>query len=43
MILEGVIKGRKREIEGPFDEFTDPNSGGRNMTVVGIAAVLPGR
>jgi UbiD family decarboxylase len=33
VILEGVIEGRKREIEGPFGEFTGHYSGGRNMTV----------
>ena len=36
VILEGVIEGRKREIEGPFGEFTGHYSGGRNMTVVRI-------
>lgn len=39
MILEGVIEGRKREIEGPFGEFTGHYSGGRNMTVVRIDKV----
>ena len=36
VIIEGVIEGRKREIEGPFGEFTGHYSGGRNMTVVRI-------
>ncbi len=29
---EGVTESRKREIEGPFGEFTGHYSGGRNMT-----------
>ena len=36
MVIEGVIEGRKREIEGPFGEFTGHYSGGRNMTVIRI-------
>ncbi|MGW7519746.1 non-oxidative hydroxyarylic acid decarboxylases subunit C [Streptomyces sp. NPDC054796] len=39
VVLEGVIEGRKREIEGPFGEFTGHYSGGRNMTVVRIDKV----
>ena len=39
VIIEGVIEGRKREIEGPFGEFTGHYSGGRNMTVVRIDKV----
>ncbi|HAV1601369.1 TPA: UbiD family decarboxylase [Enterobacter hormaechei subsp. xiangfangensis] len=39
VILEGVIEGRKRGIEGPFGEFTGHYSGGRNMTVVRIDKV----
>ncbi len=39
VILEGVIESRKREIEGPFGEFTGHYSGGRNMTVVRIGGV----
>jgi vanillate/4-hydroxybenzoate decarboxylase subunit C len=35
-ILEGVIESRRREIEGPFGEFTGHYSGGRNMAVVRI-------
>ncbi|MFH8350296.1 non-oxidative hydroxyarylic acid decarboxylases subunit C [Streptomyces sp. NPDC018045] len=34
VVIEGVIEGRKREIEGPFGEFTGHYSGGRNMTVI---------
>ncbi|MGW2169498.1 non-oxidative hydroxyarylic acid decarboxylases subunit C [Streptomyces sp. NPDC001705] len=36
VVIEGVIEGRKREIEGPFGEFTGHYSGGRNMTVIRI-------
>ena len=36
VVIEGVIEARKREIEGPFGEFTGHYSGGRNMTVVRI-------
>ncbi|MCP2163526.1 non-oxidative hydroxyarylic acid decarboxylases subunit C [Goodfellowiella coeruleoviolacea] len=36
VVLEGVIEGRRREIEGPFGEFTGHYSGGRNMTVVRV-------
>ncbi|MGD9619932.1 MAG: non-oxidative hydroxyarylic acid decarboxylases subunit C [Mycolicibacterium sp.] len=36
VLLEGVIEGRRREIEGPFGEFTGHYSGGRNMTVLRI-------
>lgn len=36
VLLEGVVVGRKREIEGPFGEFTGHYSGGRNMPVVRI-------
>ena len=39
VILEGVIEARKREIEGPFGEFTGHYSGGRNMPVVRIDKV----
>jgi vanillate/4-hydroxybenzoate decarboxylase subunit C len=39
VVLEGVIEGRKREIEGPFGEFTGHYSGGRNMTVLRIDKV----
>jgi UbiD family decarboxylase len=33
---EVVIEGRRREIEGPFGEFTGYYSGGRKMTVIRI-------
>ncbi|MFG2225031.1 non-oxidative hydroxyarylic acid decarboxylases subunit C [Streptomyces sp. NPDC048644] len=36
VVIEGVIEGRKREIEGPFGEFTGHYSGGRTMPVIRI-------
>jgi UbiD family decarboxylase len=36
VVIEGVIEGREREIEGPFGEFTGHYSGGRRMTVIRI-------
>ncbi|MEV5413123.1 non-oxidative hydroxyarylic acid decarboxylases subunit C [Thermopolyspora sp. NPDC052614] len=36
VVIEGVIEARKREIEGPFGEFTGHYSGGRSMTVIRI-------
>lgn len=36
VVLEGVIKGRVREMEGPFGEFTGHYSGARLMPVVEI-------
>lgn len=36
VVIEGVIEGRKREIEGPFGEFTGHYSGGRRMTVIRV-------
>ncbi|AMT71207.1 non-oxidative hydroxyarylic acid decarboxylases subunit C [Mycobacteroides immunogenum] len=39
LILEGVIEGRKRELEGPFGEFTGHYSGGRKMNVVRVNRV----
>ncbi len=36
VVIEGVIEGRRREIEGPFGEFTGHYSGGRNMTVIRV-------
>ncbi|MET9293272.1 non-oxidative hydroxyarylic acid decarboxylases subunit C [Streptomyces sp. NPDC003077] len=36
VVLEGVIEGRKREIEGPFGEFTGHYSGGRRMPVIRV-------
>ncbi len=39
VVLEGVIEGRTRELEGPFGEFTGHYSGGRKMPVVRIDRV----
>lgn len=39
VVLEGEIIGRKRELEGPFGEFTGSYSGGRNLPVIKIKAV----
>ncbi len=36
VVIEGVIEGRKREIEGPFGEFTGHYSGGRQLPVIRI-------
>jgi UbiD family decarboxylase len=36
VVIEGVIEGRKREIEGPFGEFTGHYSGGRSMPVIRV-------
>lgn len=36
IVIEGVIESRKREIEGPFGEFTGNYSGGRQMPVIRI-------
>jgi 4-hydroxybenzoate decarboxylase len=36
VIIEGVVEGRRREIEGPFGEFTGHYSGGRRMPVIRI-------
>lgn len=36
MVIEGVIEGRRREIEGPFGEFTGHYSGGRRLPVLRI-------
>jgi vanillate/4-hydroxybenzoate decarboxylase subunit C len=36
VVIEGVIEGRRREIEGPFGEFTGHYSGGRRMTVIRV-------
>ncbi len=36
IVLEGVIKSRVREMEGPFGEFTGHYSGARRMPVVEI-------
>ncbi|MGD3112830.1 non-oxidative hydroxyarylic acid decarboxylases subunit C [Streptomyces sp. YGL11-2] len=36
VVIEGVIESRKRQIEGPFGEFTGHYSGGRRMPVIRI-------
>ncbi|QWA13176.1 UbiD family decarboxylase [Sodalis ligni] len=36
VVIEGVIEGRKRELEGPFGEFTGNYSGGHRMPVIRI-------
>jgi len=36
VVIEGVIEGTKRQIEGPFGEFTGHYSGGRKLLVVRI-------
>ncbi|RJQ79757.1 UbiD family decarboxylase [Pseudonocardiaceae bacterium YIM PH 21723] len=36
VLLEGVVLGRERELEGPFGEFTGHYSGGRRMPVIRI-------
>ncbi|MGW2034005.1 non-oxidative hydroxyarylic acid decarboxylases subunit C [Streptomyces sp. NPDC001811] len=36
VVIEGVVEGRTREIEGPFGEFTGHYSGGRSMPVIRI-------
>ncbi|WP_329126264.1 non-oxidative hydroxyarylic acid decarboxylases subunit C [Streptomyces sp. NBC_01465] len=39
VVLEGVIESRKRQIEGPFGEFTGHYSGGRRMPVIRVDRV----
>jgi UbiD family decarboxylase len=39
VVIEGVIESRKRQLEGPFGEFTGHYSGGRRMPVVRIDRV----
>ncbi|WP_128293469.1 non-oxidative hydroxyarylic acid decarboxylases subunit C [Afifella aestuarii] len=39
VVIEGVIEGRKRELEGPFGEFTGHYSGGHSMPVIRIDKV----
>ncbi|HEX2297492.1 MAG TPA: UbiD family decarboxylase, partial [Pseudonocardiaceae bacterium] len=39
VLLEGVIEGRVREVEGPFGEFTGHYSGGRSMPVIRVDRV----
>jgi vanillate/4-hydroxybenzoate decarboxylase subunit C len=36
VVLEGVVLGGQREVEGPFGEFTGHYSGGRRMPVIRI-------
>lgn len=36
VVIEGVVQGRRREIEGPFGEFTGHYSGVRAMPVIRI-------
>lgn len=36
VVIEGVIESRKRELEGPFGEFTGNYSGGHSMPVIRI-------
>ncbi|MFD5336503.1 non-oxidative hydroxyarylic acid decarboxylases subunit C [Streptomyces hawaiiensis] len=36
VVIEGVIESRKRQIEGPFGEFTGHYSGGRRMPVIRV-------
>ena len=36
VVIEGVIESRKRELEGPFGEFTGNYSGGHRMPVIRI-------
>ncbi len=36
VVIEGVIESRKRELEGPFGEFTGHYSGGHSMPLVRI-------
>lgn len=39
VVVEGVIESRKRQIEGPFGEFTGHYSGGRRMPVIRIERI----
>jgi UbiD family decarboxylase len=39
VVIEGVIEGRKREIEGPFGEFTGHYSGGRQLPVIRVERI----
>ncbi|WP_413740284.1 non-oxidative hydroxyarylic acid decarboxylases subunit C [Sodalis sp. RH14] len=39
VVIEGVIESRKRELEGPFGEFTGNYSGGHRMPVIRIDRV----
>ncbi|MBO8197260.1 UbiD family decarboxylase [Streptomyces smyrnaeus] len=39
VVIEGVIEGRKRQLEGPFGEFTGHYSGGRRMPVIRVERI----
>lgn len=39
VVIEGVIESRKRELEGPFGEFTGNYSGGHSMPVIRVDRV----
>jgi vanillate/4-hydroxybenzoate decarboxylase subunit C len=39
VVLEGVVVGRQREIEGPFGEFTGHYTGGRRMPVIRVDSI----
>ncbi|MEU0109893.1 MULTISPECIES: non-oxidative hydroxyarylic acid decarboxylases subunit C [unclassified Streptomyces] len=39
VVIEGVVESRKRQIEGPFGEFTGHYSGGRRMPVIRVDRV----
>ncbi|MFB4204952.1 Phenolic acid decarboxylase subunit C [wastewater metagenome] len=39
VVIEGVIEGRERELEGPFGEFTGNYSGGHSMPVIRVDRV----
>ncbi|MCO5997467.1 non-oxidative hydroxyarylic acid decarboxylases subunit C [Actinoallomurus rhizosphaericola] len=39
VVVEGVIEGRERRLEGPFGEFTGHYSGGRRMPVIRVDRV----
>ncbi|MBX7551711.1 non-oxidative vanillic acid decarboxylases subunit C [Streptomyces sp. NPDC004232] len=39
VVIEGVIESRRRQIEGPFGEFTGHYSGGRRMPVIRVDRV----
>ncbi|MGW3309461.1 non-oxidative hydroxyarylic acid decarboxylases subunit C [Streptomyces sp. NPDC001073] len=39
VVIEGVVESRKRQIEGPFGEFTGHYSGGRRMPTIRVDRV----
>ncbi|WP_030683396.1 non-oxidative hydroxyarylic acid decarboxylases subunit C [Streptomyces cellulosae] len=39
VVIEGVVESRKRQIEGPFGEFTGHYSGGRRMPVIRVERI----